>query len=429
MKTSIANFEQGIKDKYVLPKSLVIKMIPQMEQMISPDPEKSIFYGPIKGLPGNFSTKQKNALTDRYKQFIVNQVNPTFQEMATFLKEKYLPKARLSDGISSLAQGKSYYKFLARNWTTTNLSPESIYQTGLKDVKRIKGEMESIKKQVGFKGDLKSFFEHLRTSSQFTPYKNPEEVLAAFHNIHQKMQPQLSKLFSLTPKTAFEIRRTEAFREATASAEYQSGTPDGKRPGIFYLPIPDATKFNITSGMESLFLHEAIPGHHYQISLQQENENLPLFRKFSWYGAYGEGWALYTESLGKELGLYTDPYQYMGALGDEMHRALRLVVDVALHIKGMSREKAIQYLMANEPISLEGATAEIERYMAIPGQALSYKIGALKIWELRNKYSKFLGDKFSLSEFHTQVLKDGCLPLETLEIKLERWAQLIKNAN
>ncbi|MEO6135528.1 MAG: DUF885 domain-containing protein, partial [Ginsengibacter sp.] len=193
-----------------------------------------------------------------------------------------------------------------------------------------------------------------------------------------------------------------------------------------YIPIIDATTFNTTSGMESTFLHEAIPGHHYQISLQQENKNLPKFRRFSWYGAYGEGWALYCESMGKELGLYTDPYQYMGALGDEIHRAIRLVVDVAMHTKGMTRDEAVKYSMDNEPISKEAAIAEIERYMAIPGQALSYMIGSLKIRELRNKYQNSLGDKFKISDFHDEFLKDGCMPLEIVEKKMDDWAATIK---
>jgi uncharacterized protein (DUF885 family) len=240
------------------------------------------------------------------------------------------------------------------------------------------------------------------------------------------MEPNLKKMFTNVPKTRFEIRQTEAFRAASASAEYFPGTADGSRPGVFYIPIVDARKFNITSGMESLFLHEAIPGHHYQISLQQENESLPKFRRFAWYGAFGEGWALYCESLGKELGLYTDPYQHMGALGDEIHRAIRLVVDVGMHLKDMTREEAIKYMMENEAIDEQGATAEIERYMAIAGQALSYKIGALKIRELRDKYTKQSGDKFKVSDFHDEFLKDGVMPLETAERKMDTWAKKAK---
>jgi uncharacterized protein (DUF885 family) len=240
------------------------------------------------------------------------------------------------------------------------------------------------------------------------------------------MEPNLKKMFTRVPRTKFEIRQTETFRAASASAEYNPGTPDGSRPGIFYIPILDATKFNTTSGMESLFLHEAIPGHHYQMSLQMENRELPEFRRFIWYGAYGEGYALYCESLGKELGLYTDPYQYMGALGDEILRAIRLVVDVALHTGKMTREEAIRYMMENESLTEEYATSEVERYMVFPGQALSYKTGALKIRELRNKYQQQAGDRFQLSAFHTELLKDGCMPLNILEEKMDRWAGLQK---
>lgn len=252
------------------------------------------------------------------------------------------------------------------------------------------------------------------------PFKTAEEVLAAFNAIHKKMEPQLKKCFKMVPKAGFEVRQTEAFRAASSSAEYNPGTPDGSRPGIFYVPILDAKTFNYT-GMETLFLHEAIPGHHYQISLQYENEELPKFRRFLWYGAYGEGWALYAESLGKELGLYTDPYQQFGNLGDEIHRAIRLVVDVGIHTKGWSREQAIKYMLDNEAISEENATSEIERYMAIPAQALSYKIGQLKIMELRNRAEHELGEKFSLALFHDEVLKYGCLPLDVLETIIDKW--------
>lgn len=282
---------------------------------------------------------------------------------------------------------------------------------------------DSIKNKVGFKGDMKAFFHYMQTDPQFTPYKTPKEVLDAFENIHQRMEPNLKKLFTNVPKTPFEIRQTEAFRAASASAEYNAGSADGTRPGIFYVPILDATKFNTTSGMESLFLHEAIPGHHYQISLAQENTTLPKFRRFEANNAYQEGYALYCESLGKELGLYTDPYQHMGALGDEMHRAVRLVVDVAIHTKGMTREQAIQYMMDHEAIDLQGATAEIERYMTNPGQALGYKIGALKIRELRAKYEKQLGSKFDIAAFHDQLLKDSAMPLSVLESKMDDWAK------
>lgn len=421
-KSAIENFREGMKSGVVLPKLLVSKILPQMKDIIAKDPRKSVFWGPIKKMPEEFSDADRKRLVSSYEALIRNHVNPSYQKIHDFLKNEYLPKARTTHGIGFIPNGTAYYNYLARSWTTTNKTPEEIYQTGLQEVERIQGEMLKVKEQVGFKGDLKAFFSHLRKDKKLMPYKSPEEVLELYRSIHAKMQPKLMTMFGRTPKTPFEIRRTEQFREASAAAEYSPGSPDGSRPGIFYLPIPDATKFNITSGTESLFLHEAIPGHHYQISLQQENENLPKFRRFAWYGAMGEGWALYTESLGKELGLYTDPYHYMGALGDEMHRACRLVVDVGIHLKGMTREEAIKYLLDHEPISEKDAVAEIERYMAIPAQALSYKVGALKIRELRNKYEKQLGSDFKLSEFHDEVLRDGVMPLASLEKKLDDWA-------
>jgi len=420
--SAVLYFRKGIAANYVLPKALVQKMIPQMDAMVVNDVAKSLFYEPINKMPKEFSDADKKRLTEAFAVSIQKNIITSYKTLGDFLKNEYLPKARNSSGISALPNGAALYNYDIALWTTTNKTADEIYNTGLSEVKRIRGLMDSLKNAVGFKGDLKSFFEFMKTDKQFMPYKTPDEVLNAFHTIHAKMEPNLKKMFGRVPKSKFEIRQTEAFRAASASAEYNAGSPDGSRPGIFYVPILDATKFNTTSGMESLFLHEAIPGHHFQISLQMENNKLPKFRRFLGYGAYQEGYALYCESLGKELGLYTDPYQYMGALGDEIHRAIRLVVDVAIHTKGMTREEAIKYMMDNEPISEEGATAEIERYMAIPGQALSYKIGALKIRELRNKYQQQLGDNFQLSAFHDEFLKDGCMPLEIVEKKMDAWA-------
>ncbi|WP_035560556.1 DUF885 domain-containing protein [Hymenobacter sp. IS2118] len=422
--SAIANFRQGMRTGVVLPRTLVLKMLPQMrgKDIVVSDPAQSLFYGPITRFPKDFSAADKARLTDAYKTAITAELVPAYRKLGDFLEKEYLPKARTTSGITGVPGGAEIYKYYVGYWTTTTKTPAEIYQTGLAEVARIRGEMERVKTETGFKGDLKAFFTYLKTDKKFMPYKSAEEVLDAFRKIQTTIAPNLKKMFGRTPKTSFEIRQTEAFRAASASAEYNQGSPDGSRPGIFYIPIVDATQFNTTSGMESLFLHEAIPGHHYQISLQQENNDLPKFRRFAWYGAMGEGWALYSESLGKELGLYTDPYQYMGALGDEMHRAVRLVVDTGLHSRGMTREEAIKYMMDNEAISEDGAVAEIERYMAIPGQALSYKTGALKIQELRAKYEKQLGSKFSLPNFHDELLKDGVMPLAVLEKKMDAWA-------
>ncbi len=424
--SAIANMREGIKQGYVLPKKLIEKVIPQFEGTIAGDANKSLFYDPIKNFPTEFTESDKARLSASYAQMIYEKINPAHTRMIKFLKEEYLKVGRTTSGIGVLKGGNERYAYMASLWTTTNLTPDQIHATGISEVARIKSEMEKTMQAVGFKGNLAQFFEFMKTDNQFMPFKQPKEVTDSFYSILKKIEPNLNKMFSAKPKCPFEVRQTEAFRAASASAEYNEGSVDGTRPGVFYVPILDAKTYNTTSGFESLFLHEAIPGHHYQSMMQRENESLPKFQRFNWYGAYGEGWALYCESLGKELGLYTDPYQYMGALGDEMHRAVRLVVDVAIHTKGMTREEAVKFMTDNEAISEEGAIAEIERYMAIPGQAVSYKIGALKIRELRTKFEKELGAKFSIADFHAKLLESGCLPLNVLENKMNTWAASIK---
>ncbi|HEY4628064.1 MAG TPA: DUF885 domain-containing protein, partial [Flavobacterium sp.] len=376
--SAMVYMKKGIKQGIVIPKALTIQLIPQFEDMANPKIEDNLFYSAIKLMPATFSDAVKKELTTKYTALINDKLIPQHKKMAEFLKNEYLPSSRTTSGISSLPFGKELYATYVKQWTTTEMTPEEIHELGLKEVARINAEMEKVKTQVGFKGTLLAFFEQVRNKKELKPFKKPEEVIANFQRIYARIKPNVDKLFSLQPKTKFEIRRTEAFREKTASAEYMQGTADGSRPGIFYVPIPDVANYNVY-GDEDLFLHEAIPGHHFQISLQQENASLPDFRKFNWFGAYGEGWALYTESLGKELGMYQDPYQYFGMLGNEMHRAVRLVVDTGLHSKGWTREQAIKYSLENEAESEASIIPEIERYMAIPGQALSYKIGQLKI--------------------------------------------------
>ncbi len=419
--SAIVYFRRGLQNGYILPRCLVEKMIPEMQDLVVTDITKSIFYTPLTQIPPAFPAADQASIRSRLTGVIAGVLLPSYKKLADFLKNEYLPKSRSSIGFDALPNGNKLYDFLIRYWTTTDKNAEEIYRTGLSEVKRIREEMEATREKTGFTGDLPAFFTYMKTDPRFTPYKTPEAVLNAFKKIQLTIDPNLKKLFGHTPKMKFEIHQTEAFRAASASAEYIQGDPGGTRPGIFYVPILDATKFNTTSGMESLFLHEAIPGHHYQMSIQMEDTLLPRFRRFGWYGAYGEGWALYSESLGKELGLYTDPYQYMGALKDEIHRAIRLVVDVAMNRKKMTREEAIHYMMDQEGINEQGATAEIERYIAIPAQALSYKTGALLIRELRNRYTGELGSKFKISAFHDEVLKDGCMPLDVFERKMEAW--------
>lgn len=418
--TAVVNMRKGIKEGYVLPKSLIKKMIPQLADMDHGPTAAHLFYSPAKNFPKGFSADDKARFEKEYAAMVEGKIIPTFKKLHDFVEKEYLPAGRSTNGFDALPNGKALYDYYIKYFTTTEMTADQIHKIGLDEVARISGEMEKVKQQVGYKGDLKSFFNVVREDKKLMPFSKPEEVIVHFNKIHETMKPNLQKLFELTPKTKFEVRRTEAFREASAAAEYNPGLADGSRPGVFYVPVPDAKKYNVVSD-ESLFLHEAIPGHHYQISLQQENKNLPDFRKNLWYSAYGEGWALYSESLGKELGLYTDPYQYFGMLSGEMHRAIRLVVDTGLHSKGWTREQAIQYSLDHEAESEESITAEIERYMAGGGQALSYKIGQLKIRELRAKAEKELGDKFNIKDFHKLVLESGCVPLKLLEDKTNAW--------
>ena len=420
--SAIVYLKKGINQKVVLPKALTEKLILQFAEMESQKIEDNPFYGAIKVMPSSFSENSKKDITEKYISIINQKIVPQYHKMALFLKNEYLPVSRTESGIGSLSFGSKLYQSLIKQWTTTDLTAAEIHELGLKEVARLNAEMDKVKNQVGFKGNLIAFLNDVRNKPALKPFHKPEEVIANFEKIYARIKPNVDKLFALQPKTKFEIRRTESFREKTASAEYLQGAADGSRPGIFYVPIPDVTNYNVLED-EDLFLHEAIPGHHFQISLQQESTTLPDFRKFNWFGAYGEGWALYCESLGKELGLYQDPYQYLGMLNDEMHRAIRLVVDTGIHCKGWTREQAIAYSLNNEAETEANITAEVERYMAIPGQVLSYKIGQLKILELRHKAETKLGKRFDIKQFHQKVLESGVMPLALLEKKINNWIE------
>ncbi len=418
--TAIANMRKGIKMGIVQPKVVMVKVIPQLQAVISDDVKASMFYNPIKNLPATFSTEDKDRLTKAYVAAIEQLINPAYQRLLGFIQNDYMPKARESVGLKDLPGGKDNYNFLVRSSTTTNITAEEVFELGLREVARVRKEMERLKNDVGFKGDLKAFFHYMSNDPKFFPFKTDEEVVAAYYKIYDRIKPHLSKQFNLVPKTAFEIRPVEKYRAATTAAHYVTGTTDGSRPGVFYFPVLDATKYSYWR-MEDLFLHEAIPGHHYERSLVTENPNLPGNQKVGSYGAYTEGWGLYSEKLGKDLGLYEDPYQLIGQLQGEMHRAIRLVVDAGIHHKGWTREQAIQYSLDNEPISEANAIQEIERYISMPGQALSYKVGELKILELRKKAELALGKQFDVRDFHDEVLKDGAMPLLIFESKMDQW--------
>lgn len=420
LDTAMEKMNRGLAKDVVLPKVLVLKMLPQLESFTNGPLENNLFYSPIINMPISFTDNEKQRLTMAYSAIIEDNLVPKYKILYKFIAESYLPKSRTTAGLGALPHGKETYDYLIKLHTTTNMTADEIHQLGLKEVERISVEMLKVKDQLGFKGDLKSFFQSLRSKKELIPFKKPEDVIANFNEIKERVNLKIDSLFELTPKAGFNVRRTEAFREASASAEYVPGSKDGKRAGIFYVPISDITTYN-TLQDEALFLHEAIPGHHFQLSLQQENQVLPEFLHPESMGVFVEGWALYAESLGKELNLYQNPYQYFGMLSMEMHRAIRLVVDTGIHAKGWTRERAIAYSMENEAESLEGITSEIERYMATPGQALSYKIGQLKIRELRTKAEHEMGQRFNLREFHSQILNSGSLPLILLEEKIEHW--------
>lgn len=420
--TAVDRMREGMAAGYVLPKPLAEKTIVQLAKLTVGPAEKHQFYAPIEKLPAGIGQDDRERLAEAYARTIRTKIIPAFATLHTFMSTEYLPACRETSGISAVPSGVDYYNLQIKAFTTTQMSADEVFELGQREVRRILGEMEKVKQQVGFSGSMREFFDHVRTRKELMPFGDPGQVIENFNDIHDKMKPKLERLFDLVPKTAFEVRRTEAFREASASAEYMPGSLDGSRPGIFYVPIPKVEEYNICSD-ESLFLHEAIPGHHYQIALQREDKSLPQFRRIAWYSAYGEGWALYCESLGKELGLYDDPYQYFGMLSAEMHRAIRLVVDPGLHAKGWTREQAIAFSLEHEAEPEASVIAEIERYMAWPGQALSYKVGQLKIRELRAQAEKELGKDFDIREFHRQVLETGCVPLKVLEGKISRWIE------
>ncbi|QOW11669.1 DUF885 domain-containing protein [Kaistella flava (ex Peng et al. 2021)] len=426
INVSIENMRKGVKTGTVIPRSTALKVIPQLEQLSIKD-STSVFYGPIRNFPPSFSQKEKAKYTVAYKKVIGEEVLPAYQKLLTYFETEYLPKTRTTSGINALPNGTEMYLEQIYENTSSRKSAEAIHQIGLSEVARITGEMTKIKDSIGFKGSLPELFTYMKTNKRFMPFKTKAEVLAYYQNVYNTIKPKLPQYFGVAPKTPFEIRETESFRAAAAAPQYYPGDLATNRPGVFYVPILDPTKVNETGWeMQSLFLHEAIPGHHFQMSLQDENETLPKFRQKGGENAFVEGWALYCESLGKKLGVLKDPYHQIGALGSEMHRAIRLVVDTGIHTGEMTREQAIKYMMDHEAISEAMATQEIERYMVFPGQALGYKMGELKIIELRDKYQKQLGDKFSLRDFHDAILNGGSMPLDVFEMYMDDWAKTVK---
>jgi len=417
---AIAMMRAGMARGITLPRPAVTKMIPQLRDIVTPGAEASIFWGPVKAMPKDFPAADAARLRDAYAAAITREVLPAYARLADFLERDYLPAARTTVGWSDLPEGAAWYRWRIRGATTMDMPPERIHQVGLDEVARIRTAMTAVKQQVGFQGDLDAFFKHLEEDPQFY-FADEQELLGAYRDVKRRIDALLPKLFSDFPKADYEIRPVEPFRAASAAgASYQAPSADGTRPGIFYI-----NTFNLKAqprfGLETLSLHEAAPGHHFQIAIQQELTGLPRFRRFNNYVSYAEGWALYAESIGKELGVFTDPYQWYGRLSDEMLRAMRLVVDTGLHSKGWTREQSIEYMLDNSSMAASDVTAEVERYIVWPGQALGYKLGQLHITALRARAQAELGPRFDVREFHSQVLRDGALPMDVLSAKIDRW--------
>ena len=418
---AIANMKEGVEKNIVQPRVLIEKAIPQITAHIDDNVDNTLFWAPIANLSESVSESEAKQLQQRYKQVLSDTVMPAYKKLATYLEEAYLPHTRTeSFGIGQLPGGDAWYQHRIEANTSTQLSADRIHKIGKDEVARIHSEMRDIMEEIEFDGNLAQFFDFMTNDPQFI-YESREAMIEDYRSLRSKIDERVSQLFDIFPKADYEVRKVEEFREQSASSgSYQSAPVDGSRPAIFYLNTYDLGS-RPNWAKTALFLHEAAPGHHFQISIQQELEDLPEFRKYGRETAYTEGWGLYSEALGYDLGLYDDPYQRFGQLAAELWRSIRLVVDTGIHSKGWTRQEVLDYMYANAPVAEARAVSEAERFMALPGQALAYKVGELKISELRRRAEDKLGDKFDIKEFHRVVLEDGAVPLVTLEQKVRRW--------
>jgi len=416
----IARFRTGMAHGIVEPKLVINNIIDELNLQLAGGIEDSPYYGPVKTFSATIPVAEQARLRAAFTAAIRDEIAPANTRLRDFLKTDYLPHARDTVGLGALPGGQAYYAYQIESNTTLPMTAQAVHQLGLDEVARITRELEAVKTKVGFQGDLHAFFQHMTSDPRFAP-PSRAWLEQRFRSIEARIETRIPEQFSLVPKTPFEIRAEPAYKEkSSAAGEYAQGTPDGSRPGIFYYNGYDLPS-RFTWGEETLFLHEAIPGHHFQISLAQENTALPAFMRFGGNTAYVEGWALYSESLWPELGMETDPYQRFGGLNDEMLRAMRLVVDSGIHAMGWSRQQAIDYMMANSAMGKADVTAEVERYIAIPGQALAYKVGQLTIAREKAKAKAALGVRFDPRAFHAQVLDTGALPMTVLEAKIDGW--------
>jgi len=416
---AIERFKEGMESGVLETTLTIDRVIKQFDTQLAIPLKESQFWGPMTMLPESFSGEEKARLTSEYEQATQDIYDATTR-MRDFLQTEYLPVARETIGLSDMKGGAKLYELMVEGSTTLPLTPDELHELGLREVKRVKNDMLAIKDEVEFDGTLNELFDFVRTDPQFKP-ESREALTQSYYRIGKEVDKKIGEYFSLLPKSELEIKPYDpAIEQFSAGGSYQPGTPDGARPGTFFFNAYDLPS-RLTTGNVTLYLHEGAPGHHFQISLAQENDSLPSFMRFSFLPAFGEGWALYSETLGYEMGFFDDPWNRYGTLQDEQLRAMRLVVDTGIHAKGWSREKAIDFMLDNSGMTRTEVVAEVERYIAIPSQALSYKVGALKIQELRARAEQALGKNFDIREFHAQVLNSGGIPLAILEQKIDRW--------
>ena len=423
----IVLMQEGVKASNLPPRVLMQRVPAQIAGQVVDDPAKSAFYKPFLKFPESISQAERGKLQADAKRVIANDVVPAYRKLQTYFNDEYLPKTRESIAATDLPDGKAYYDFLARYYTTTDLTADQIHAIGLKEVARIRAAMEKVKAEAGFKGTLGEFFTYLRTDPKFF-HKTPDELLTAYRALSKRMDPELVKVFKTIPRLPYGVRPIpDNIAPDTTTAYYQPGASDGTRPGYYYVNLYKP-EMRPTWEMVPLSLHEAVPGHHFQFARGLEIPDAPMFRRTAYFVAYGEGWGLYAEQLGYEMGLYEDPYDRFGQLVYEMWRAVRLVVDTGMHAKGWSREQAIAYFKDNAAKTDQDIVNEIDRYIGTPGQALAYKIGQMKISELRAKAKSELGPKFDLREYNDAVLETGSVPLQALEKHIDAWIMARKAA-
>jgi uncharacterized protein (DUF885 family) len=406
MDQAIANMRLGVDRGVTHPRHVMLALVPQLDAQIVDDPQASLFYEPVRNFPASFDEATRRGLTVKYRTAIEQKIVPAYRRMRAFVQDEYVPRCRTSYGWSALPRGRDWYRHAVRASTTTDLTPDAIFEIGLAEVTRIRAEMDALRAEIDAAGE-----------PPLKRYRAVDSLLAGYAELRAVVDASMPRLFGRLPRAGFEIRPIEAFRERTMPSSYEAAALDGSRPGVFYLNSGDLRRGGSAPVYRNLYLHEAVPGHHFQISLQRENLALPGFQRFGWYTAFGEGWALYAESLGVELGVYPSRRDRLGMLGGELFRARRLVVDVGLHTKGWTREQAVEYLGGRTP----NIELEVDRYMVWPGQALGYKIGQLKILSLRREAEAALGDAFDVRAFHDELLRDGAMPLSVLEAKMGRW--------